>query len=253
MESDDASILAEVRRRLPLKWGTAPLAAVDRAYLLSQRDGGETPGGRAGVLRVNDRVLVASADARHLVEMLAADLQGYVARMARHRVFIHAGVVGWRGSAIVLPGRSFWGKTRLVMALLRSGADYYSDEYAVLDATGQVHPFQRLLSVRQDDGTPPRRDSAEDLGGRCGTGPLPVGLVAVSIYEPGARWLPRRLSTGEAVLALLTHSISVRREPARVLDTLTRVASQAPVLSGTRGEAYETVAPLLSMLSLGRI
>jgi hypothetical protein len=42
---------------------------------------------------------------------------------------------------MVLPGKSFAGKTTLVAALVRAGAEYWSDEYAVLDANGDVHPY----------------------------------------------------------------------------------------------------------------
>lgn len=252
IECDDADVLTEIVRRLPLKWGSVTPPAIDRMYGLFRRHLESDRGPGAGVLRVNGHTLEESSDSGQLSEALVTDLQLYVAEMARRRVFIHAGVVGWQGSAIMLPGRSFCGKTRLVVALIRAGAEYYSDEYAVLDSKGRVHPYPRLLSIRQDDGAPPRRDTAEDLGGRCGTGPLPVGLVVVSTYEPGARWQPRRLSAGEAMLALLAHSVSVRRQPEVVLDTLARVVADAPVLASSRCEADELVAPLLSMLFSGR-
>ena len=249
IESDDAGVLTEVRRRLPLEWGSPTSPMVDRMYGLFRHGAGSERGRSAAVLRVNGEMLGESSDSGQLSEALVTDLQSYVAEMAQHRTFIHAGVVGWHGAAIVIPGRSFCGKTRLVIALMRAGAAYYSDEYAVLDPSGRVHPFPRLLSVRQDDGAPPRRDTAESLGGRCGAGPLPVGLVVVSHYEPGARWRPRRLSPGEALLALLAHSVSVRRQPQEVLDTLARVVAEAPALAGARGEAGDMVDPLLSMLS----
>jgi hypothetical protein len=252
IESDDAGVLAEIRRRLPLEWGSETPPVVDRMYGLFRHRLESNRGRRAAVLRVNGETLEESSDSGQLSEALVTDLQLYVAEMAQRRAFIHAGVVGWQGSAIMLPGRSFCGKTRLVVALMRAGAEYYSDEYAVLDSNGRVHPYPRLLSIRQDDGAPPRRDTAESLGGRCGAGPLPVGLVVVSTYEPGARWQPRRLSAGEAMLALLAHSVSVRRQPEVVLDTLTRVVADAPVLASARGEAGELVASLLSMLSPGR-
>ena len=39
-----------------------------------------------------------------------ANVQLYVAEMSPEHVFVHAGVVSWRGRAILLPGRSFSGK-----------------------------------------------------------------------------------------------------------------------------------------------
>ena len=56
-------------------------------------------------------------------------------------LFIHTGVVGWQGRAIVIPGRSMTGKTTPVKVLVEAGATYYSDEFAVLDKQGQVHPY----------------------------------------------------------------------------------------------------------------
>jgi len=81
-------------------------------------------------------------------EAFETDLQLYVAEMAPRRLFVHAGVVGWRGQAIIIPGRTFTGKTTLVAALVKAGATYYSDEYAVLDVRGRVHPYARPLGIR---------------------------------------------------------------------------------------------------------
>jgi hypothetical protein len=66
-----------------------------------------------------------------------------VAENARRWIFVHAGVVAWRGQAIVIPGATQSGKTSLVAALVRAGAEYFSDEYAVFDARGRVHPLPR--------------------------------------------------------------------------------------------------------------
>src|SRR5262249_53029615 len=83
---------------------------------------------------------VARQGSHALVE---ASLQLHVAEMAPQHVFVHAGVVGYGGRAILLPGRSFSGKTTLVAELARAGAEYYSDEYAVLDSAGAVHAYPR--------------------------------------------------------------------------------------------------------------
>ncbi|HEX8737900.1 MAG TPA: hypothetical protein VF721_21390, partial [Pyrinomonadaceae bacterium] len=71
-----------------------------------------------------------------------------VAEYAPERVFVHAGVVAWKDLAIVIPARSFQGKTSLVAELVRRGAVYYSDEYAIFDLEGCVHPFPKTLSIR---------------------------------------------------------------------------------------------------------
>ncbi len=162
---------------------------------------------------------------------------------------MHAGVVGWRGRAIVIPGHSFAGKSTLVAALVRAGATYYSDEYAVFDAHGRVHPYARPLALRDETGGPSRKVQPEALGGPPGVKPLRVGLVVVTSYHAGASWRPRRLAPGRAVMALLANTVSIRRQPERSLATLRQVALEAPVLKGVRGEVEEMVDALLNKAS----
>jgi hypothetical protein len=168
-----------------------------------------------------------------------------IAERAPARIFVHAGVVGWRGHAIVIPGRSHSGKSRLVAALVAAGAQYYSDEYAVLDERGRVHPFARPLSIRQPDNAPPRHARAEDLGGRTGTRPVPVGLVLDTACRAGTTWRPRRLSAGAGVLALLDHTIPARRRPKAVLRTLRTISESAAIFKGARGEADDVARRVL--------
>ena len=76
------------------------------------------------------------------VTLLDAQMRLFIAANARDWLFVHAGVVAHGGRALVAPGDSFSGKTTLVRALLAAGATYYSDEYAVLDEAGRVHPYR---------------------------------------------------------------------------------------------------------------
>jgi hypothetical protein len=184
-------------------------------------------------------------DLDSVYETLQEDLKLHVAAAAPKRVFVHAGVVGWRGKAIVLPGRSFAGKSTLVAALVRAGATYYSDEYAVLDERGRVHPYARPLVLRARPGEttarivmlPPRS---------AGKRPLPVGLVALTHYKPGARWRSQALSPGQAMLALMESTVPVRQRPEATLKALREIVTQATVIKGVRGEVEEAVEKLLS-------
>jgi hypothetical protein len=157
-------------------------------------------------------------------------------------------VVGWRGRAMVIPGRSFSGKSCLVAALVRAGASYFSDEYAVIDEQGLAHPYPKPLSIRGVDGEPTRKTPVEALGGRAAVDPLPVGLVVLTVYRTEARWSPVRLTSGQAVLALLENTVLARYRPGVALNTLQRVASGALALRGERGEAEEVVAVLKDYL-----
>jgi hypothetical protein len=216
------------------------------------------PTARNGVRRFNILYsgaarLVRAHDFDEVLRHLELDLELYIGDHARRRTFVHAGVVGWNGRAIVIPGRSFSGKSSLVKALVKAGADYYSDEFAVLDERGRAHPYPIPLAIRQDrDGGQPVKYRVEDLGGVVGACPLPVGLVLFTRYVRGARFRPRPLSTGRAVLELLTHTLPARRRPERVLEALTQAVTQASVLRGPRGEAEETARQILGSALFGR-
>jgi hypothetical protein len=183
-------------------------------------------------------------DLAQLFEALSSDLRMYVAEYAKKRVFVHAGVVGWRGQAILIPGRSFSGKSTLTAELVRAGATYYSDEYAVLDARGRVHPFLKPLSLR-NGGEDQIDVPAEKLGAVAEDRPLPVGWIVVSNFKPSARWRPRILSAGQGVLELLANTVAARRQPALTLATLGKAVARASVLKSNRGEAAPTAAEIL--------
>jgi hypothetical protein len=231
--------LAALCARLPPGWRPTRARTVDRVYSLvaPRRRGFRT-------LYVDTDRIGRGRRGRAILDSFEASLQIYVAEQARRGVFVHAGVVAWKGRALVLPGRSGAGKTTLVAELLRAGARYYSDEYAVLDDGGRVHPYARPLSIRTD-GLRRRRCVPEALGARGGRRALPVGLVVASRYRPGGGWRLRRLSAGEGALALMANTVSARREPARALAA---VVVRAPVLRGLRGEARPAARALLARL-----
>jgi len=207
-------------------------------------------GGPQSSVYVNGQLLARRSTVPAVLRAFEADVQLYVAEMAPERVFVHAGVVGWRGRGILLPGRSFTGKTALVVELVRAGAEYYSDEYAVLDSAGSVYPYARPLSVREKNGAGFTKHSVDALGGHAGSGPLPVGLVVVSKFRPDREWRPNRLSPGSGLLALLTNTVPARRIPQIVMATLHQVVSMAPVVASERGEASSVVEPILELAAL---
>ena len=151
-----------------------------------------------------------------------------------------------QGRAIVLPGRSFAGKTTLVAALVKAGAEYWSDEYAVLDADGLVHPYPKPLSVRIKGTHETDEQPVETLGGRAGDRALSVAVIAFMSYHPGASWALSPRTAGEGAVKLLEHSIAARSRPAQVLAAVRRAATNAVVLEGERGEAGQAASALLS-------
>jgi hypothetical protein len=246
LRADRREALEWLHDCVPPGWRPGPAPLVDRLYSWcvagEPRRPGEQPCHR---LYADRRRLVRTACREELLAHLESDLQLFVAERSPGFVFVHAGAVGWKGRALLLPGRSYSGKSTLVAALLRAGATYYSDEYAVLDAQGRVHPYPRRLSLRQPAGRPPMRCPPEALGACAGVAPLPVGLVALTRYRPGGRWRPQPVSPGEAVLALVRHTVPIRRRPDAVLDALRQVVTRHCVVRGPRGEADETAQDLL--------
>jgi hypothetical protein len=183
-----------------------------------------------------------------LLERLGGDLMVHVANNAPDRIFLHAGVVVRKGSALLLPGKSFAGKSTLVAELVRAGAVYYSDEYAVLDGEGFVHPYPRPLQMRQPGKAEQASLSVQALGGIAGGVAVPVRHVVFTQYTESAIWMPERVSAGLAILEMLRHAIPVQRTPARVMATLAKVMHTADAWRSDRGEAREVGAILLSML-----
>ncbi len=244
---DREGMLASVRELLPPGWQASRVRKVRRLYsLVVGGQGGLTGERRPHIVHMNARRLVRSRVLERVLWALESDLQLYVAERARRRVFVHAGVVGWKGGAIVLPGPTHTGKSTLVAELLRAGATYYSDEYAVLDARGRVHPYPKPLSLRRRafDARPDRVVAAA-LGAPTGEAPLPVRLIAFTKFSEEAGWRPRRLSAGRATLALLENTVPARRRPKTSLRALEAAVQDTEVIRTTRGEARTIAEKLL--------
>jgi hypothetical protein len=246
IRSNDPIGLARVCEHLPHDWDRTSSAVVDRLYSIIIGGKGARPNVRRFNLLYGDHVrLTRSLDVGEVFDILESDLRLVIAEFARHRVFVHAGVVGWEAKAIVIPGRSFSGKSTLVAELVRAGATYYSDEYAVFDSRGRVHPFLKPLEIREQGDFRQSRIDVAQLGGKAGTKPLPVGLVLVTQFKEGVSWKPRKLSPGKGVLELLSNTVSARRNPEKALVALQQVSAGGVVLKGVRGEAREVAHAIL--------
>jgi hypothetical protein len=108
VRTNEPAVLDRVEELLPPGWepGCSPL--ID--HLFSLRIGGAVPGTRArnfhllyGGFTRHARTL----DLDEVLHSLEAQMHVYVGEYASNRVFVHAGVVGWRGAlAECLPERS---------------------------------------------------------------------------------------------------------------------------------------------------
>ena len=250
LRANKPGILDKFLPVLPPGWKPSSSSVVDRMYSVIAGGQGPRPNIRLlNIIYSGAFRMARTADLQAAIDAFESDLQLYVAEMSPRRVFVHAGVVGWRGQAVIIPGRSFSGKSTLTAELVKAGATYYSDEYAVLDEHGRVHHYARPIGIREH-GELERatKYAVETLGGRPGSKPLPVKLVLVSKYKPGAKWRPRQLSAGEGALALLANTVSARREPESALTALNHAVSQATVLKSNRGEARQVIDYIFEQL-----
>ena len=236
-----ADALTILRDRLPPTY-TPTDARADREWRLRREASGMW-------MAYDGDGLGGGADLADGVELLLSSLELWVAEHARDRIFVHAGCAVQAGLAIVVPGRTMSGKSSLTAALVRAGATYYSDEFAVLDRRGRVHPYPRPLSIRPYDGSARHRLRAGEIGGSVGNGSAPVGLVAHLRYDADAGWNVDELTPGRAALALIDNTVAARSRPRAMLTAVGQATSSARAVAGTRGDADEAAARLLELLA----
>ena len=189
--------------------------------------------------------IARSLDLETVLDAFESHSRLFVAARSRRGVFLHAGAVAWRGRALVLPGASWSGKSTLVAELLEAGAEYLSDEFAVIRGE-RVVPFPKPLTLRHDRATG-RQRRLMPLG-RPRRRPLPIGLIALTKFEPAAAWRPRVLTPGRAFQSLLAHAVPARLATEEVLTTLHRLVLSAPVVRVKRGEASLAARRLLEWM-----
>lgn len=190
--------------------------------------------------------LVENSDLHLLLETVKEHVHQKLAEIAVEKLFLHAGAVAWRGGAILFPGRSHTGKSTLVQTLVSAGAVYLSDEFAVLDNRGFVHPFARPISLRTPAGRIRCRPS--DFGGRTATEALPVSVVVFTSFNPHEMFRPQYLSQGRAVLEVLKHIVAVRANPKKAMHIARAVTAKSLVITSPRGSACSTANAILAVV-----
>jgi hypothetical protein len=246
IRSNDSSILELLPAHFPFGCAPPKTNRLDRQYSFRAVKQSEAGKHKNIVLRQGPNLLTETEELEEALQIFENDLEIYVAERAPRHVFVHAGVVGWSGGAILIPGRSFSGKSSLVAALCHLGATYYSDEFAVLDPQGRVHPYRRPLHLRQAVPHVPS-PKPENPAQSAALAPLPIRLIILTYFQQSARWNPQPLSQGQAILHLMANTMCAQRQPQAVLTVLNRSLRSACVIQSPRGEAREAAHHLLSL------
>lgn len=240
LHASDEVLLGDVLAPLPRGWSVSDTDPGEWCFSVRREADGIVTTDGAGAERT-------WADVAGVRSALREELRRYVGFHAPDLLFFHAGTVAYRGSVIVLPGQSFAGKSTLVRALVGAGAEFYSDEYAIIDRAGQVIQYREPMVLRGSDGRQETNLIAEGPDR-----PLPVGLVGITSYREGAAWAPRNATVADGIVAMMEHASRARPRAAEVIATLRLALENAKVLVGERGDADETAAALLDAVGSGR-
>jgi hypothetical protein len=218
------ALLPEIEKRLPPGAKRSRLKRVE--HLFSLLAPAET---RAGLKRFN--ILyngpvrkARSFELAEVLDTLEKGLVGCLATHCRETLFLRGGVVEFDGRALAVVGAEGSGTTTLLAALQRAGGRIYSDGYALIEKSGKVVPFGSRLK------------------------PVPLGWVLVTSFREGARFHLRRLTQGEAMMELLSNTTQLAFEPRRTMTRVRRIALEAAVLKGFRGEAEGVASSIWSLL-----
>jgi hypothetical protein len=123
LRTNDPAVLAQVTDYLPPGWTPSASAEVDFLYsLLLGRPASDKGRRNYNLLYAGASQVARTMELNQIWARLQAHVELLTAYLAKDCLFVHAGVAGWAGQAIVLPGRSFSGKTTLVKALVEAGA-----------------------------------------------------------------------------------------------------------------------------------
>ncbi|MGI8863622.1 MAG: hypothetical protein ACR2JH_04355 [Solirubrobacteraceae bacterium] len=243
VEVDSAELLSRVEANLPP--GARPCASVPEENEFSLT----TPDGVSYDVKYPGQSLAGSSDLEVALEVLDSRLRAIIALKAPEHIFVHAGAVARDGRAILIPGPTFSGKTSLVAEFVRAGMLYYSDEFAVLDREGLVHPYPKPLSLRTRGLSQTDHDVAS-LGGIAGSDPVPLGMIILARYAPGAPWHPQPLSPGEALLAMMANTVPAQERPEQSMATIRKAIVGAVAVESERGDAAQVVGQVLDGLAV---
>lgn len=241
--SPDREIFEQCSATLPGYWLRAGDDRPDVCFDIEEPLN-EPEGKRYFLFRENGDLLGGAINETQVRRRLTRRMDYYLGSYARDCAFLHAGIVCHEGRAILLPGLSHAGKSTLTASLVRAGAQYISDDIAVIDRNGQAYFLSRAINLREDVARALDLPSSAHMEQLC-EGTVPVGAIMLLNYRKNEAVLDMHpLSKGETILRLIANSMNGRHEPETMICCCAAAVSQAICYEGVRGEA-ETAAPLI--------
>lgn len=227
---------------LPPQFRTAPpMDYLPQGYSVARADPQvrislEAAGQSEFRIRVDGRMRERSLRRQECLSRLKKHIEIQVAERSPERVFLHAAMVDWDGLTVLLPGPTYAGKSTLTWDLVRAGATYCGDEFALLDLRGRARAYPAPLTLRRNG----FRRVVSEAAGSPGSARRP-GMILFTRYRPGSRWDPRPVSAGTAALLLFQNTVSARQDPQRVLRAVGRLARGVPAYFSDRPDSRGAV------------
>ncbi len=202
-----------------------------------------------GIIILRDDSSEITADSvETAIPLLQSAIDESVVGRSAEVAFVHAGVVAVGNAGVLLPGISHAGKSTLVAELVRLGATYFSDEYAVIGVDGSVYPYPRAIMLR--NGVPVQRPVLPaEMAAVVGTGSVFPLLVLMLRYVEGEHFQVRRITHAESLMILLQSTPQVLADSPHIFQPLSRVAASAVTFSGVRGEASQAAQHIFALVT----
>ncbi|MDC1446318.1 hypothetical protein N8366_09210 [Amylibacter sp.] len=245
----DSEIAEDLKLRLPISSKLIECTECDAIFSIIK--GGKVVGSgirKFHMLYHNHTELNKSHKINDVFERFESWLSITVGFLAPKHTFVHAGSVSYKGHAIIIPGKSFSGKSTLVSELLNHGADYLSDEFAILNTNGMVMPWAKPISMRYDETAKQINVDPSHFGAKILQTPVPLGLVIITKFKENAIWRPRSVSKGKALLGMLDNCLSGQLYPERNFKTLGNAIHGTKSIKSSRGEAKYTAVKILKIM-----
>ena len=203
----------------------------------------ERLGGEFRLLK-DGEVVASASQAIGLVPHLIHAVDEAVVQRLRTLRAVHAGTVVLGGKALLLPGATHSGKSSIVAELLRLGATYFSDEYALIDPDGLAHPYPRPLLLRNAS-----LEQSPALAGECnaqvGDAPAPVGWILLLEYQAGCSWRLTPVPQSLSLVALLQNTPHALADSPELIEMFQRAVAGATCYAGRRAEAADAAAEII--------